>query len=93
MKVLKGLTKEHKDALKFVLENVNPTDTRVIITVRDLRQIDKICKVIEGSEDSIELEDADFNYLKSKFDGFTGWNPTQDTRNLIMEVSDKLSKE
>ncbi len=93
MKVLKGLTKEHKDALKFVLENVNPTDTRVIITVRDLRQIDKICKVIESSKDSIELEDADFSYLKNRFDGFTGWNPTQETRNLIIEVSDKLSKE
>jgi hypothetical protein len=89
MKVIKGMTVEGKDALKFVLEQVSPTDTKTIVTVADLRVIDKICKVIETSGDTVELEDADFDFLKRKFDSFPSWNPQ--ARQLVIETSDKLN--
>lgn len=90
MKVLNELTLEHKDALKFVLEQVNPNDTKIHITVKDLRQIDKICRLLEVDGERVELEDADFNYLKNKFDNYSGWNPQ--ARAIVISVSDKLEK-
>lgn len=90
MKVLNELTLEQRDALKFVLEEVNPNDTKVHITVKDLRQIDKICKVIESAQDTLELEDADFNYLKDKFLGYSSWNPQ--ARDIVLPLAEKLEK-
>lgn len=90
MKALNELTLEQKNALKFVLEEVNPNDTRVRITVKDLRQIDKICKLLETKDDKVELEDADFTYLKGKFTEYNSWNPQ--ARNIVLPVADKLEK-
>jgi len=88
MKTIKGFNEEQQDALKFVLEEVSPNAE---ITVKDLRQIDKICAVIESSGGKdIELEDNDFAYLKGKFLGFNTWNPQ--ARKLVLAVADALEK-
>lgn len=87
---INNLKPDNKEALKFCLENINPTDARITITIKDLRQIDKICSVIESSNDAefIDLEDADFNYLKNKFDSYNSWNPT--SRKIILDTSSML---
>jgi len=90
MKVIKNLTTEQKDALKFVLEEINPNTPNLSIKVKDLRQIDKICKVIELPHEDIELEDADFTFLKEKFFNYNSWNPH--ARETILIVADSLEK-
>ena len=91
MKVIKNLNKEHKDALKFILEEVSPNDSQVRITIRDLRQIDKICDIITSSEgDFVELEDADFAFLKNKFNSYSSWNPQ--ARKLVLETAARLDE-
>ena len=90
MKVLDELTLEQKDALKFVLEEVSPNDKNVRITVKEIRQIDKLCALLEADGQKVEIEDADFQFLKSKFSNYTGWNPTKENRALIMSCQDKL---
>jgi len=90
MKVIKNLITEQKDALKFVLEEVNPNTPNVDIKVKDLRQIDKICKVIELPHEEIELEDTDFDFLKTKFLNYSNWNPH--ARKTILIVADSLEK-
>jgi hypothetical protein len=89
MKQLK-LTQEQKDIIKFPLENISPTDNKSIVLIKDLRQIDKICKVLESPSDTIELEDADFVYMKNKFTSYNGWNPSGDIRSSLIAIADIL---
>ena len=90
MKVIKSVTQEEKDALKFVLEEVNPNDQYAHITVKDLRQIDKLCKIIDDSKEEVSLEDTDFDYLKGKFLGYSSWNPK--ARDIVISVDSKMSE-
>jgi hypothetical protein len=86
MKTVKGLTQDNKDALKFVLENAT---TKTVTTIKDLRLIDKVCKVIESSTDTLELEDTDYEYLKKRYEAFDQWNPA--VRQIVLDTADKLN--
>ncbi len=91
LKTLKGLNKDNKEALKFVLETAT---TKTITVVKDLRQIDKICKLLEEpvpDNSDISLEDEDYNFLKKRFDAFDQWNPTAESRSVILDTADKLN--
>ena len=88
MKTLEPLNSEQLAALKFVLEEVNLGESKPSVTIKDLRQIDKIYNVLETSTDNIALEDSDFRYLKNKFDSYTGWNPQ--ARKIVLSVADVL---
>ena len=88
MKTIKNLTQEDKEILKVPCEQVAPNS---IVTISYLRQIDKICNVIEQSKEDLELEDADYHYLKNKFVAFTGWNSSLEARRAILAVSAKLN--
>ncbi len=90
MKTIPNISSDQRAALKFTLEEISPNDSRISITIRDLRQIDKICKLIEAEGVSIELEDVDFEYLKKKFDSYQSWNPK--ARQIVIEVADKLEQ-
>ncbi len=65
-------------------------------TIVDLRKIDKVFTVLEKSlnkEDKTldikyELEDADFEYMKSCFEKFEAWNPS--ARKLILGIDEKI---
>jgi hypothetical protein len=85
---MQDLTQDHKEVLKFVLENINPNDPSLKITIKDLRQIDKICSIIESAQDTINLEDSDYEYLKRKFETFNNWNPLM--RKIVIEVANKI---
>jgi hypothetical protein len=89
MKTVKNLTQENKDALKFVLENVDANDTKVRVTIKDLRQIDKLCTLLDRELVDIDFEDTDFAFLKSKFESYPGWNPV--ARKVVLETMDKLN--
>jgi uncharacterized protein involved in propanediol utilization len=79
------VTDDDKKILVSVLEMVNPQS---VTTIKDLRQIDKICTAIEATGDVIELEDADFDFLKSRVQAFTGWVPK--ARRQILDLVGKL---
>lgn len=87
MKVIAGLTPEQKEIIKLPLEM---SSVGKGFTVRDLRIADKICKVIESCEDRAELEDADYEFLKGKFNSFDNWIGTEEVRAKILEVAGKL---
>lgn len=86
---LEHLTKEDKDLLKVPLEQTTPDGQ---VTMKDIRQIDKICKLLEQEGESLELEDVDYSYLINKFESFSLWNPSVDARKHIINVSEKLAK-
>lgn len=87
MKTIKNLNDATKMALRTPLENISP---RTVNTIKDLRMIDRICLVMEAATDSVQLEDADFTFLKTRFDQFDGWNPK--LRAVVIEASDKLNE-
>jgi hypothetical protein len=88
LKIIEDLTKEQKDVLIFSLESVS---TKTVNTIKDLRMIDKICKILEKPDAIIELEDADYTFLKNRFEHYDQWNPTSEMRKLILETADKLN--
>lgn len=66
-------------------------------TIKDLRNIDRVCNVLESVDlkdkeatVDLEFEDADFNYMKSKFDRFNQWNPS--ARKMIIGLYDKIEE-
>ncbi len=87
MKKLENLTSDEKTALKVPLEQITPNTS---VTVKDLRQIDKICTALEQEAATVEFEDADFEYLKKQFLAYKGWNPSADTRVIVIALANKL---
>lgn len=86
MRKIEGLTVEEKGVLKVPLEMISVGG---VTTIAELRRIDKVCGVIEDSEDGvIELEDADYQFLLQRFQTFQSWNPA--VRSRILSVADKL---
>jgi len=69
-----------------------------ITTVRELRVIDKILDklTLNGlsdveAEQVFLFEDADFEFLKTRFESFPGWNPANsEVRKEVMVVAAKL---
>ena len=85
MKKIEGLTADEKKTIVMLLETATP-QTRT--TIKDIRQIDKICFVIESAGDVLNLEDADYGYLKQRIGDFTGWVPK--SRKEVIVLADKL---
>ncbi len=86
MKQLTGLTEEERKTIVTVLEMVTP-ETRT--TIKDIRTIDKICQIVESTEGAeISLEDADYEYMKNRIKGFSGWMPK--SRKDVIALADKL---
>ena len=81
------LTEDQKVVLKAPLENVV---TGSATTVADLRKISKLCDAIEVEGETVEIEDADFDYLKARFTAFQGWVPEAQTRARVIAVADIL---
>lgn len=87
MKKIESVTPEDKEVLRAPLEGTTPQS---INTISDLRMVDKICTKIEDSQDTIELEDAEFSFLKERMDDYTNWSPT--ARKQILVAFGKLEK-
>jgi len=85
LKKIEGLTADEKKTIVMLLETATP-QTRT--TIKDIRQIDKICFVIESAGDVLNLEDADYGYLKQRIGDFTGWVPK--SRKEVIVLADKL---
>lgn len=85
---LGNLAQDERDMLKIPLEQVVVGQH---ITLKDIRKIDKVCGLLEKSGD-VNLEDADFAYLKEKFEAYPNWNPMQGVRQKIIGMSEKLAK-
>jgi len=85
MKKIEGITDEEKKNLVMLMESATP-QTRT--TIKDIRQIDKICGVIEAADGDLDLEDADYAYLKQRIGDFSGWIPK--SRKEVIQLADKL---
>jgi len=86
LKKIEGLTADEKKTLVMLLETATP-QTRT--TIKDIRQIDKICTVLEtGMGGDVDLEDTDFAYLKQRIGDFSGWVPKG--RKEVIALADKL---
>jgi len=86
MKKIEGITAAEKSTLIMLMEAATPATKT---TIKDIRQIDKICGVIEAEEGSdIEFEDADYAYLKQRIGDFSGWLPK--SRKEVIVMADKL---
>ena len=66
--------------------------------IADLRKIDRACNVLEEklnkddkeAEVEIQMEDADFDFMKNKFNSFEGWNPQ--ARKLVLAIDTKIQE-
>ena len=86
MKKITGLTGDEKKTVITLMEAATP-QTRT--SIKDIRQIDKICTVIEASgEGDLDLEDADYAFLKARIADFPGWMPK--SRKEVIALADKL---
>ena len=88
MKDIKGLTEGERKAVVELLESVT---AQTVTTIKDIRSIDKLCKIIETAGGDISLEDADYAYLKQRIGSATGLNPRM--RNILIPIADKLGLE
>ena len=88
MKTIKIKDDVDKDILKACLETVQQDRH---FNIAELKKVDKICDVIENSNDIIELEDADFKHLKENFETFTRWNPEKASRKRVLELSEQFN--
>ncbi len=86
MKTISGLTVENKDALRVSLEIV-PVGS--VQTIKDIRLIDKLCKLLEAEGTEVSFEDSDFEFMKKRFEGYGQWNPQ--FRKVIIDTADKLN--
>ena len=77
-----------RDVFLFVLENMS---TKQVSTIKELRTIDKLCKLIESSEDTIELEDADLIFLNKRIETYESWNPAKEARQQVLDAVSKLN--
>ncbi len=89
MKSIEGLTTEDKEVFKAPLEQATPHSAN---TIADLRKIDKICNVIDASGDILELEDAEFAFLRERFDNYANWGTSKEARCQILSAVEKLDK-
>ncbi len=90
MKKIEDLTVDEKKFVIMLLESANP---RTVTTIGDLRQIDKICNVVEGSiksGDPLEMEDFDYEYTKRRINECTGFIPAAESRKAAIALADKL---
>lgn len=85
MKKIEGLTEEQKKNLIMILEMAAPQS---ITRIKDIRQIDKICTIIEASKDVVDFEDSDFEFLQQRFNNLTMWIPKD--RKAIIALADKI---
>jgi hypothetical protein len=89
--------------MKKIKANTNQMEALVVsmttgkpAQISELRKIDKACNVLEekfNADDKdavveILVEDADFDFIKSKFNEFEGWNPQ--ARKLVLEVDQAI---
>jgi len=69
-------------------------NSREPITRATLRQIDKICDIIDTAQASQEktllLEDADYKFLRERHDKYGNWSPQDDIRKCILKMGEKL---
>jgi len=72
---------DEKEAIKQILE-LQPADN-----IGNLRVIDKICDKIEKDEN---LEISDINFVKSKINSFSNYNPQKKFRQIIISLVDKI---
>jgi len=85
MKKIEGLDKAEMKMIIDVLEHTEKA------TVKDIRIIDKICKVFEQAEGgAVELEDTDHVYMSQKLQGFNGWLANEKARGIILSLAEKL---
>lgn len=87
MKVIEGLSEAERKMLVDVLEN---SSTGNQTTIKDIRTIDKICKIIDEAGESVELEDADHSYLLDKLRKFGGWVANAKARDIILPLAEKI---
>lgn len=85
MKKIENVTADEKKLLVSIMESATP-QTRT--TIKDIRQIDKICTMIESSENSLDFEDSDYSYMKQRINEFAGWIPKG--RKEVLALADKL---
>lgn len=89
MKRVEDITAEDKEVFKAPLEQATPQSAN---TIADLRMIDKLCRKIDEAKGSLELEDAEFSFLKERLDYYTNWSPDAKSREMILLAVDKLEK-
>lgn len=93
-----------RELLKTPLENVTLGGK---MNIAELRKIDRVCNIIDGIEeiykddgtietkehpkDELLLEDADFGYLKKRFNEYLSWLPGE-IRKYVLKAADKLEK-
>ena len=88
MKKIEGVTAEEKKMIVSLLEN---PPREFSTTIKDFRQISKICTLIEASGDGdLPLEDADYEYIKQRLVGMTNLVPRSEVRGIVIAVADKL---
>jgi hypothetical protein len=85
MKTITGLTEDERKGIVNLLETAN---TKTITTIKDIRQIDRICTLVEASDGNLDLEDADYEYMKKRINDFSSWVPQ--LRKEIITLADKL---
>ncbi len=83
------LTEMERNALKVPLEQLQPGATKGF-TVKELRSALKICTALEQSSGVVEIEDADWTFLKRRFDTYDGWMPDPEARAVILSLADKM---
>ena len=86
------------EILRVPLESGAPGQ---VATFKDLRIIDKLVTILEevankaasNGNDTIEveLEDTDYQFMISRFEHFSSWNPgNQNLRKLVIGIADKV---
>jgi hypothetical protein len=85
LKTIEGLTEQEKTEVVGLLEMANP---KTVSTIKDIRQIDKICTIFENTSGPVCLEDSDFEFMRRRLNDFSGWVPKK--RKEILALADKL---
>ena len=85
MKKIENLTDNERVILTEILESVTPQS---VTTIKDLRMIDRICRKVEASDGSIDLEDTEDQFITRRLGEFAGWLPK--ARGEILPLAEKL---
>ena len=80
-----------KEILKIPLEN-QPVGGRNQITFAELKKIDSICTKIDEAKKELFLENADYAFLKKKFNEYPAWATGKNSRKFILKAGEKLEK-
>lgn len=81
-----SLTSEDKIILTEAMNSVQGADRGT------LKRIDKIDEIVNQEGELVSLDDEDFNFLVSMFEGCNKWLSTRDVRKKIALVGDKLDE-